>query len=366
MRPHPLPAHLARPLVLALLAAGCGRADRAALPAAPPAEAAAVGVKVVRPQADPGTVVRSLGEVRARHEAVLSAEASGRIARFAVDVGDAVRKGQVLMELDASAARIQVQQALAARAVADAAHRNAAANFRRVEELARGEAASAAALEGAEIGEQQAAAALKQAEAAVAAAEDQLEKNTLRAPFDGVVTSRFKSAGEYVAMMPPTPVLAVLDQATVEIRAAVPETVVDLLAPGAELAGEVSPSQKAFTARVRTVGASVDAAGRTVEVRADPVGPPMRELRPGALVEVRLRGASGGQGIFLPSETVQGAEGNAFVWTVEGGAAARRPVVVERISPGVVRVRSGVASDATVVAAGGAGLSEGAKVRVIE
>jgi RND family efflux transporter MFP subunit len=353
-------------IALAAAAAGCHRADRAELPAAPSADATAVGVKVVRPQADAGAVLRATGEVRARHEAVLSAEASGRIARFTVDVGSPVKRGQVLMELDASGPRIQLQQARAARAVADAAHRNTVSNLKRLQELARGDAASPATLEGAEIGEQQAAAGLQQAEAAVAAAEDQLAKNTVRAPFDGVVTARYKSAGEYVAVMPPTPVLAVVDTAAVEIRAAVPETVVDLIAPGAELSGTVSPSQKPFTARVRVVGAAVDAAGRTVDVRADPAGAPMKELRPGALVEVRLRGKRADGGVFLPAETVQGADGKPFVWKVVGGAAARAPVEVERISPGLVRVRSGVAPEDVVVAAGGAGLADGARVRVIE
>lgn len=369
-----MPARLRLPLhrLLAfaaglVLLAGCGRKDKAALPAAPNAETAAVGVKVVRPQADAGAVLRATGEVRARHEAVLSAEASGRIARFTVDVGAAVKRGQALMELDASGPRIQLQQARAAVAMADAAHRNAVANLHRVEALAKGDAASAATLESTQIGEQQAAAALQQAEAAVAGAEDQLAKNTIRAPFDGVVTARYKSAGEYVAMMPPTPVLAMVDVATVEIRAAVPETVVDLLAPGAELEGTVSPSQKPFRARVRTIGAAVDAAGRTVDVRADPLGAPLKELRPGALVEVRLGAARAGQaGLFLPAETVQAAGGASFVWAVVSGAAARRPVEVQRLSPGLVRVTAGLTRDDLVVAAGGVGLADGARVRVIE
>jgi RND family efflux transporter MFP subunit len=359
--------HLALLLAALTALAACGGAERAALPAAPPADAAALGVKVVRPQADAGAVLRATGEVRARHEAVLSAEASGRIARFAVDVGATVKKGQVLMELDASGPRIQLQQARASLAVADAAHRTAVASLRRVEELSRGQAASAAALEAAQLGEQQAAAALQQAEALVAGAEDQLAKNATRAPFDGVVTARLKSEGEYVALMPPTAVLALVDLSTVEVRAAVPETVVDLLTPGAELDGLVSPSQKPFRARVRTVGASVDAAGRTVDVRADPVGPPLKALRPGALVELRLRAASGGEaGLFLPAGTVQVAEGKSYVWTVVGGAAARRPVEVDRLSPGLVRVRAGLGAGDAVVATGGATLTDGVKVRVVE
>lgn len=355
------------PIAAALALLACGKADRTALPAAPSADASAVGVKIVRPQADAGAVLRATGELRARHEAVLSSEASGRILRFDVDVGSRVRKGDVLMELDASTPRIQVEQARAAQAAAEAAHRVVVADLKRTEELSRGGAAAAASLEKLQIGEEQSAAALRQATAAVAAAEDQLAKNRVRAPFDGVITARMKSAGEYVAMTPPTAVLGIVDVSTVELRVPVPESLVDLLAPGAVLDSTVSPSGKPFRARVRTIGASVEAATRTVDVRADLVGAPFRELRPGALVEVRL-GLAGvdAHGVFLPAEAVQQSDGKSYVWLVASDAAHRRPVEVQRLTPGTVRVLSGVEPDDRVVADGGAGLTDGARVHVQE
>jgi RND family efflux transporter MFP subunit len=352
-------------LALAVTASACGR-ERAALPVSPSsAEANAVGVKAMKPRGDGGAVVRATGELRARHEAVLSAEASGRILRFAVDVGAAVKKGDVLMELDATSARIQLAQARAVHAAAEAGHASIASDLGRTQELARGEAASPAMLERAQHGEQQAAASLQQATASVAAAEDLLAKNTLRAPFDGVITARFKSTGEYVAMMPPTPVMAMVDVATVEVRAAVPESVVDLLAPGAELEATVSPSGKPFKARVRTIGASVETATRTVDVRADPVKPLFKELRPGALVEIRLDAASQ-KGLFLPAEAVHREDGKSFVWAVVGSEARRRPVQVEQLDPGTFHVLSGIGAEELIVAQAGAALSEGIRVRVQE
>ncbi|HEX7547580.1 MAG TPA: biotin/lipoyl-binding protein, partial [Candidatus Methylomirabilis sp.] len=151
----------------------CGKSDRAVLPAGTSTDTA-VGVKVVRPGADAGTVLRATGELRARNDATLSAEATGRILHFTVDVGARVKKGELLMELDASGARIQLAQAHAARTTAEAAHKMAVSDLRRTEELARGDAATPAILERAQIGEEQAAAVLQQATAAAAAAKDQL------------------------------------------------------------------------------------------------------------------------------------------------------------------------------------------------
>jgi RND family efflux transporter MFP subunit len=358
------------PLLAALAAAAlaCGRGGAALpAPAAPSAPSAgdAIGVRAVKPQAGSAQVTRATGELRARHEAVLSAEASGRIQRFRADIGDRVKKGDVLVELADSTAQIGVQQARAARAAAEAANRGAQSELKRAQELARGEAASPAMLDRAEVASLQAAAALQQATAAVAAAEDNLAKQVIRAPFDGVITARMKSAGEFVAMMPPTPVLAMVDPSSLEVRASVPEAVADLLAPGAELAATVSPSGRPLRAKIRAVGSSVESMTRTVDVRADPVGP-LKELRAGAIVELALSGAAAAEGLFLPATAVQLGQDGAYVWTVETERLHRQPVKVERLGPGTFRVLSGVGPDALVVAESGGGLSDGARVRVMQ
>jgi RND family efflux transporter MFP subunit len=350
-------------LAAGLAAAGCGPGQKATLPAAPAADAA-VGVRAVAPRSAAAALSRLTGELRARHEATLYAEASGRIDRFRADVGQAVRKGDVLVEMDRSAAAIGVEQARAAKGVAEAALENAQAALRRTEDLARGEAASAAALEQATIGVKQARAAVAQAAAALAGAEDRLADHAIRAPFDGVVTARLKSAGEYVATVPPTPLLALVDPGSVEVRVQVPEAAVELLRPGLVLPATVSPSGKPFRARVRALGAAVDPQTRTVDVRADVEGEVFAALRPGALAQIEIPAA--GEGLFLPAATVHAEGGEApWVWLVEAERVTRRPVEVDRVGPGIVRVRAGLGEGDLVVADGAPGLADGARVKVL-
>jgi RND family efflux transporter MFP subunit len=360
----PLPSLLAAAALASALPA-CGGKERAALPADTGA-AAAIGVRAVKPRQGAASLTRATGELRARHEATLSPETTGRIARILVDVGDRVRKGEPLLELDPSTARIGVEQARAARAMAEAALKNATTEHRRMVEMAKGEAASAAMLDRATAGLEQAQAAAQQAAAALLAAEDQLAKHTLRAPFDAVITSRLKSPGEVATMMPPTPVLGLVDVGSLEVRAAVPETVVDLLQPGATVDCTVSPSGKAFKAKIRAIGAVVEPGTRTVDVRADVTGEKPRELRPGAIVEVSLGTAATATGLFLPADTVQQGEHESFVWTVQADTLKRKTVQIERLGPGLVRVVSGVGADELVVAEAGAGLADGARVRVLQ
>lgn len=275
--------------------AACGGGEKVAslppsssLPPVAPAQAGAVGEQ--QPAAGtPGSEahpLRAMGELRARNEAQLAPEVAGRIVRFRADVGDRVRKGDVLVDLDDASARAGAQQARAALAMAEAALENAASQHRRAKALAQGEAASASMLEQASIGEKQAAAAREQAAAALLSAETFLAKHVIRAPFDALVTARTRSAGEFVSNMPPSPVIGLVDPASIEVRAGVPETVVDQVAVGDVVTVTVSPSGKAFQARVRAIGAAVEPGTRTVDLRADPLPPAPRELRHGAIIEL--------------------------------------------------------------------------------
>jgi RND family efflux transporter MFP subunit len=358
-----LPRHLTAAAAVLLLAA-CGADQRAALPQKGTAE---VGVRAVKPRSATGALATLTGELRAKSEAVLSADVTGRIERLRVDVGDRVKKGDVLVEIDGAQARIGLQQARAARAMAAAGLRSAESDLGRTRQLAAGDAVSAAGAERAEIAVEQARAALQQADAAVAAAEESVRRHAMRAPFDGVVTARLKSAGETVSAVPPTAVVALVAVDALEVRVAVPETVVDLVSMGQVLSCKVSPSGRTFEAKVRAVGASVDAATRTVDVRADVAGRTFRELRPGSLVEIALgAGAGAGAGLFIPSDTVRESGAERFVWAVAEGVARRRTVRVERAGPGLFRVLDGVGADDLVVSETGAVLEDGAPVRVLQ
>jgi RND family efflux transporter MFP subunit len=345
--------------------AGCHRGEKAKLPLES-GPTGVVGVRVVKPKPGETALTRATAELRARREAVLSPEVSGRIARTIVDVGDRVAKGQTLLELSSSTAGLQVDQARAARAMAEAGFRAAETEYKRTLELAKGDAAAPAAVDRVTIGLDQARAGLQQATVAVAMAEDMYGKHFVRAPFDGVITARLKSAGEFVSAVPATPVMALVDVASVELRVAVPETVVDVLKPGTELDGVLSPSGKRFKARVRVVGTAVEPGTRSVDVRADVVGKLPAEARPGALAELTLGGNGAVSGLFLPSDAIHGEGAETFVFAVEGDKLRRRKVQVERLNPGQVRILSGIGADELVVVEGAAGLSDGATVRVSE
>ncbi|HEY0839493.1 MAG TPA: efflux RND transporter periplasmic adaptor subunit, partial [Vulgatibacter sp.] len=365
MRVSRISALLLAASLLASLVSGCSMSDaKASLPVT--ASEAKLGVRVVTPQSKlDGQLVKATGSLAARNTAAVSALISGSIRELYVDVGDKVKKGQPMARLDASNAVIAVEQAKAAEAVAQAGLVAATQDWERAQKLAASGGMAKAGLDRAEASFKQATAGAKQAAAGLQAAQKALYDHTLRAPFDGTVTARLKNLGEYVAMMPPTPIFSVVDVDNLEVVLPVPETVVATIRPGVTVSGVLSPSGHPFEANVRVVGNVVDPQTRTVEVRADLAGERSPEMRPHAIVEVDFSKGEALEGLFLPAQALARDGGKKFVWVVQSGTAQKKAVEAETLSPGVVRVTSGLSGDEQVVSDGAAKLADGAQVQVV-
>lgn len=333
--------------LVALLAAACSaKAERAALPA--PAAGAAHGVRVAKPatRLDTG-LARATGTIRAREEATLASRSTGQIKRLLVDVGQRVKAGQPLVELDAV-------NAIIARDNARAAERLAAANQAAAEkELARSRllheqaALPDAGWDKVQTARDLAAAQLDQARAALRAAEQAVSDATLVAPFSGVVTAKLHNAGDTVTTMPVSPILTLTDLDHLEVRLALPEAIDGFVRPGAHVSGVTAPGGRRFEARVRVKGAVVDPATRTLEVLADVAPGP--GLMPGTLVNVDFGGDAERDGLFVPASALRTEGDQAAVLVVVSGKAQLRPVEAVQVNPGTYAVRSGLDGAADVI-----------------
>jgi RND family efflux transporter MFP subunit len=364
-------AHLLLLLALALGAANAACSRASAVPAALPARDAAqptVAVRVAKPvdRLDSETA-RATGELRSKLQATLSAKVSGTILKVHVQAGDRVRKGDALVELDPTTLSIQLDQARAAHRMALAARANARAELGRTMQLFEAGSAPPAVLDKVQAAAAQAEAAVEQADAQVRLLEQNLRDHVLRAPFDGVVTARLKNVGDFLAMMPPTPVVTLVSTDALEVKLAVPEGLVDPLRPGVVLNGRTLPGGAPFEVKVTSVGAVVDPATRAVEVLGDAraaAGAPGL-LRAGGLAEVDVGGSAAAEGPFVPAHAVAREGERRFVWVVDAaGAARRREVRVDAVTPQWTRVREGLAPEDAIVVEGVGGLADGTRVAV--
>ncbi len=202
-RPCPRVRHALRrvmaALALAALAA-CGRTP------APPAAVTAPPLAVQVMHAEMAREEQSWdGVVEAVHEAVISAQTNARVVELPHDVGDAVRKGDVLVrfsDVEQKSARRAAQAQIAA---AQAAYTEADTSWRRFAEIFKQGFVSKAQLDAERARRDAALAALQSARAQSSQVGQQLDYTVLRAPYDGIVTRRYVQVGEAVQSGPPTP-----------------------------------------------------------------------------------------------------------------------------------------------------------------
>jgi membrane fusion protein (multidrug efflux system) len=129
------------------------------------------------------------------------------------------------------------------------------------------------------------------AENAVAMASKAIGDATVRAPIDGVVLEKRLSVGEYATMMPPTPVLVLQDQATLELKFRLPERILASIRKGDKVTVAIPALEVARDAVISEVAPMVDTRTRTIELTAV-LDNADGALRPGLMAEVKLQGPS--------------------------------------------------------------------------
>jgi RND family efflux transporter MFP subunit len=290
------------------------------------------------------------GEVRARFEARLGFRLGGKLVERRVEVGDRVRRGQVLARIDAQDAALNAAQAEANRALAEA-------EAKRYRELRERNFVSQAVLDAKET-------ALKTAAAQAGVARNQAGYATLVADRDGVVTAVEAEAGQVVAAG--QTVLRVAEGAEREIAIAVPEGDVEKLrgAEGFTVSLNSLPG-RTWNGRLRELSPSADAATRTFTAR---IAVPQADeaVRLGMSARVAAKVSPRDTALALPLSAFITRNDQANVWVVDPATQTVKLTKVETggIAGNALRVKGGLAPGQLVVTAGANLLEDGQKVRL--
>jgi RND family efflux transporter MFP subunit len=354
-------------LLLPFLAACGDKADDAGAPTAAPdgATAAPAGLAVTLAPVQSRRIERGViasGPVSAWEEMQLGVELSGlRVTALHVDVGQQVRRGQVLLELDQRTLDSDLRQADAAHAEAVAGVQLAAVNLKRGDALVSSKLISASAHD-------ELRAALVQAQAREATTRAQrdgvrLRRDyaTLRAPDDGIIAKRLVQPGQVVAAG--AELLRLIRQGRLEWRPELAEADLARVAVGDAVALR-DPTGAAVTGTVRAVSPGVDTGTRTGTAYADlpePAG-----LKAGAYVQGRVL-TDASPGLVVPAGAVVVRDGYPYVFTVDAQSRAQRVRVRtgERVGAWI-EVLEGVKAGERVVVQGAGFLGDGDAVRVVD
>ena len=357
------------------------RGKRAALEAAAESsQRALVRVEVISPKL--GASDRALelpGTIQPLQVTMLFARASGFVRAFHADIGDRVKTGQLLAEIETpeldqelSQARAQLMQARASLAQAKANRKLAEANLGRARSLEPSGVVSRAELEQNEAQAQVGDANVSVADANVAAQQANIRRleqlkafSRVTAPFAGTITQRIVEVGALVTGGNAQPLfrLAALDPVRVFVQ--VPQDVAPSVRSG--VSGNVTVREypgKTFKGEVMRSAGALDEATRTMntEIRV-PNGD--GALLPGMYAEVALTLPASHRVLELPATALMNDARGQHVGVVDGQRKLHLvPVVIERDNGATVDISSGLTGDEKVVKIGSAAFVEGMSVEV--
>jgi HlyD family secretion protein len=335
--------------------------DKKAAPAAAPRPALSVTTTQPQPTSLPLKIAAN-GNIAAWQEAIIGTEANGlRLAEVRVNVGDAVKRGQVLATFAPDMMQADVAQIRAVVAEAEAALAEAAANAARARELQSSGALSDQQINQYATAERTAQARLDAQRAQANVQALRLRQTQVLAPDDGVISARSATVG---AVLPAGQELfRMIRQGRLEWRAEVAATDLARIEPG--MAVSVTPSGGApLAGKVRMLAPTVDPLTRNGIVFVDLA--PSREARAGMFARGEFD-IGKGQGLTLPQSAVLLRDGFSYVLRVgpDSKVSETKVTVGQRLGERI-EITGGLDASARVVASGGGFLSDGDTVRVVD
>lgn len=329
-------------------------------PPVPPAPPLAVLVRTVG--ADSATPINVYtGEVRSRYETELSFRVAGKLVERRANVGDAVRKGDMLARLDPQDLRLSAEASRDQLVAAEAELKLARAELDRARQLVAKEFVSVSVLDGRRTAVDAAEARVRQARAQSELSANQANYAALRADHDAVVTAVLVDPGEVVSAG--QAVLRLAREDAREVLIYVPEGRIGELRVG--MAAQVRPltdTGRGYLAQVREVAAAADPATRTFAVRvAIPAADQRLPLGASALVGFIDVAA---KAMLVPLPAVAQRDGASVVWVVDAQSVVQpREVEVLALREDGALIGNGLEAGATVVVSGTHRLTPGQQVR---
>lgn len=331
-------------LLSAGLAAGCSRKAEEKKPSGPPAVIITVAQALAR---DMPISERAVGDVDSATAPKVGAEVAGRIVRIRAEIGDAVKKGQILAEIDAadyaSDAKKQEAQAAAQQRLTERYRELAAKGFISPSQLESTEAQNVAAHE------QQVRAAKN------------LVRTRIVAPVTGRIEQRLVSEGDWIDLG--KPIFQISTSVALRVRLPFPENVASRIKPGqaVRLSTPAAPG-KTVEGKIAQLRPQVGGTSRSFDAIVEVKNP--GDWKPGASVDGEVVVETHAGAVTVPEISVVLRPAGTVVYVVADGKAAQRIVKTGSKNNGVVEILEGIAAGETVALDGAGFLTDKAAVTV--
>ncbi|KAF7771266.1 hypothetical protein PCIT_a4337 [Pseudoalteromonas citrea] len=285
-------------------------------------------------------VMRLTGTIEATRDASLASMEAGSVSALKVDVGSLVNKGQKLLELDDTLAKLELAQAKASLEAATVAKQEAERLLAEVVALSKQQSVAKTL-----IGERRANLANAKAEsikqqAAVSLAQEIVNRHALYAPFSGVIASRSVDVGEWIT--PQSSVFSLVSQSDLRLVLDVPQEYYNDFASQDSVAAAVTPDIKSSatinTQITRLVGVA-NPISRTFIAHIDIPNNNNHQFIAGMSASAAVYLTSSKNKVWLPKSAIkQHPDGGSSVFSIENGVAKRLLVTVAQANTEQVSV----------------------------
>jgi HlyD family secretion protein len=311
---------------------------------------------------DVTTTVTFTGTINAQDELPISVEGEGgRIAAVLVEVGDRVKRGQVLARLSTAVAQPQVASIQAALEEARTSAALSQAEYRRAQGVAASGALSAEEIERRRGAAENAEARVRSAAAQLAEARARLGRTDIRAPSDGVVLTRAAEVGQ-TATVGSEPLFRLGRGGEVEMRGRVAEQDLPGLSIGQAANVYVTGVDQPFAGKVRLLGAVIDPDTRLGTIRISLESDPL--LRPGAFARGEVVTRTDRRPVLPQTAVLSDLDGTYVLVVDANNKVQRKAIAVSGTRSNGVVIERGLDGTEPVVSTAAAFLTIGETVRV--
>ena len=288
------------------------------------------------------------GTFEPNKETKLSAEIQGKINDVLVDVGTFVTKGQSLIQLDNSLLKLQLQSA-------EVQVEGLEADVKRFTVLANADAVQGVQLEKAELG-------LKSAKVQRATLLEQINKTTIKAPFNGVVTAKLTEEGAFAA--PGVPLLQITDISVLKFTVNVSENDLSSFQLNQTFSINADAYSEVLLSGKATMIGSKANMGSSFPVQFIVSNTSDLKIKSGMFGKVNLKSENQKTGIIIPASAIVGSSSQPQVYKVKNGKAVLHNITIAQKIKNKTVVAKGLEEGDVIVTNGFINLFDNANVTV--
>jgi RND family efflux transporter MFP subunit len=288
------------------------------------------------------------GTFEPNKETKLSAEIQGKINDVLVDVGTFVTKGQSLIQLDNSLLKLQLQSA-------EVQVEGLEADVKRFTVLANADAVQGVQLEKAELG-------LKSAKVQRATLLEQINKTTIKAPFNGVVTAKLTEEGAFAA--PGVPLLQITDISVLKFTVNVSENDLSSFQLNQTFSINADAYSDVLLSGKATMIGSKANMGSSFPVQFIVSNTSDFKIKSGMFGKVNLKSDNQKSGIIIPSSAIIGSSSQPQVYKIKNGKAVLHNITIAQKIKNKTVVSKGLEEGDVIVTNGFINLFDDANVTV--